>query len=173
MKNTVEPLAELATSIVISPEAFYEHWQGHRRLTRRVIDAFPEDKLFKYSIGGMRPFGEMVLELIDLAGAGVKGVATGKWENSESLLHFSPANTPDTKEELLELWDNVTATMQAYWPQIAPQRFQETDKAFGEYEGTVYSTLLYFVDNEIHHRAQAYVYLRSLGIEPPPFWDRN
>ncbi|WP_367868755.1 DinB family protein [Pedobacter sp. WC2423] len=28
------------------------------------------------------------------------------------------------------------------------------------------------MDNEIHHRGQGYVYLRSLGIEPPFFWDR-
>lgn len=173
MKNTIEPLVEQSTATVISADTFYEHWQGHRRLTRRVIEAFPEEQLFKHSIGGMRPFAEMALELIDLAGAGIKGAATGKWENSENLLHFSPAGTPDTKEELLELWDNVTVVMETYWPQITPQRFQETDKAFGEYEGTIYSTLSYFVDNEIHHRAQGYVYLRSLGIEPPPFWDRN
>ena len=29
------------------------------------------------------------------------------------------------------------------------------------------------VDNEIHHRGQGYVYLRELGIEPPPFWERG
>ena len=27
----------------ITPEGLLEHWQGHRRLTRRVIAAFPED----------------------------------------------------------------------------------------------------------------------------------
>jgi uncharacterized damage-inducible protein DinB len=32
--------------------------------------------------------------------------------------------------------------------------------------------LLYMVDNEIHHRAQGYVYLRLLGIEPPAFYER-
>ncbi|MGZ5248500.1 MAG: DinB family protein [Flavitalea sp.] len=32
--------------------------------------------------------------------------------------------------------------------------------------------MFYFIDNEIHHRGQGYVYLRSLGIEPPFFWDR-
>ena len=26
--------------------------------------------------------------------------------------------------------------------------------------------------NEIHHRGQGYVYLRALGIEPPPFYER-
>ncbi|MEJ6979249.1 DinB family protein [Pedobacter sp. P351] len=29
------------------------------------------------------------------------------------------------------------------------------------------------IDNEIHHRGQAYVYLRSLGITPPFFWERD
>ncbi|RYD85889.1 MAG: damage-inducible protein DinB, partial [Sphingobacteriales bacterium] len=32
--------------------------------------------------------------------------------------------------------------------------------------------ILYFIDNEIHHRGQGYVYLRALGIEPPFFWER-
>jgi uncharacterized damage-inducible protein DinB len=34
------------------------------------------------------------------------------------------------------------------------------------------ATLLYFLDNEIHHRAQGFVYLRELGIEPPAFYRR-
>ena len=29
----------------------------------------------------------------------------------------------------------------------------------------IYGLLLYWIDNEIHHRGQAYVYLRALGIE--------
>jgi len=44
-----------------------------------------------------------------------------------------------------------------------PERFPNPD---------VYENILYFVDNEIHHRGQAYVYLRALGIEPPFFWER-
>jgi len=46
------------------------------------------------------------------------------------------------------------------------------EMAFGQYEGTNLSTILYLIDNEIHHRGQGYVYLRSLGIEPPYFWER-
>ncbi|NLG08337.1 MAG: damage-inducible protein DinB, partial [Deinococcales bacterium] len=37
---------------------------------------------------------------------------------------------------------------------------------------TVLSLVQYAIDNEIHHRAQGYVYLRALGVEPPPFWER-
>ena len=47
------------------------------------------------------------------------------------------------------------------------------DTAFGEYEGVLHGVLLYWIDNEIHHRGQGYVYLRSLGIEPPAFYDRG
>ena len=28
----------------ITPDALLTNWQGHRRLTRRVIDAFPDDR---------------------------------------------------------------------------------------------------------------------------------
>ncbi len=34
-------------------------------------------------------------------------------------------------------------------------------------------TVLYFIDNEIHHHGQGTVYLRALGIGPPAFWDRD
>ncbi|HEY6509679.1 MAG TPA: hypothetical protein VIY56_16770 [Vicinamibacterales bacterium] len=36
---------------VISRDALLEHWQGHRRLTRRVIEAFPDDQLLIHRRG--------------------------------------------------------------------------------------------------------------------------
>ena len=48
-----------AAAVAIPTAALLDHWQGHRRVTRRVIEAFPEDALFNYSIGGMRPFAAM------------------------------------------------------------------------------------------------------------------
>jgi uncharacterized damage-inducible protein DinB len=44
--------------------------------------------------------------------------------------------------------------------------------AFGQYPGKVHELLFYVIDNEIHHRGEGYVYLRALGIEPPPFYER-
>lgn len=146
------------------------HWQGHRRLTRRAIEAFPEDKLFNYSIGGMRPFAELAMEMIDIAVPGVRGLATGNWEKVEEFDHSK--TMPTTKAGLLELWDKVTVIIDETWPKITSERFQKVEVAFGQYENTNYDTLFYFVDNEIHHRGQGYVYLRTLGIEPPYFWER-
>jgi len=51
-------------------------------LTRRVIDAFPEDKLFAFSVGGMRPFGALALEMITMAVPMVQGAVSGDWNSS-------------------------------------------------------------------------------------------
>jgi uncharacterized damage-inducible protein DinB len=160
-------------SIVITPQQLLEHWQGHRRLTRRVIEAFPEDKLFTYSIGGMRPFSAMAMEFIGMAEPGIAGVVTGQWKTVNELPHHSKIVAPQTKEELLQRWDEATQQINKLWPVIKPERFQENDVAFGQWEGPVYGFIQYWIDNEIHHRGQGYVYLRSLGIEPPPFYVRD
>lgn len=167
METTVKSKPAQKTDVVQSREAVLAHWQGHRSLTRRMIEAFPDDKLFTFSVGGMRPFGELVLEMIHMAGPGIVGIATGKWSK------FGDATPkPTTKKELLELWDKDTATINEYWSKIPAGRFEEKDLAFGQWEGPVHWILFYSIDNEIHHRGQGYVYLRALGIEPPAFWDR-
>jgi uncharacterized damage-inducible protein DinB len=150
---------------VISRDSLLEHWQGHRRLTRRVIEAFPDDRLFTYSIGGMRSFGALAMELVTMGAPYIRGVVTGQWDQS-----WDREARP--KAELLALWDAATDDINRLWPQIPDERFELTIKAFGQWEGKTIVTLLYVIDNEIHHRGQGTVYLRSLGIEPPPFYER-
>ncbi|HSM60458.1 MAG TPA: DinB family protein [Longimicrobiales bacterium] len=154
-----------STATFISRDALLDHWQGHRRLTRRVLEAFPEDQLFTFSLGGMRTFGEMALELLAMAAPMAQGLATGDWEAYE-------IGKVDSKGELLRLWDESTAEIDDFWPRIPAERFQESVTSFGQYTGPGHWQVLYVVDNEIHHRGQAYVYLRALGVEPPPFWER-
>lgn len=159
--------ANNGNTTTLTPEKLLMHWQGHRRLTRRVIEAFPEDKLFSYSVGSMRPFAELIKEFLRMAVPITRGVATGKWESYEDMA------LPQSKAELLALWDQATAEIDTLWPAIPPHRFREVDKAFGIWEGEGIDTILYAIDNEIHHRGQGYVYLRSLGIEPPAFYERG
>jgi uncharacterized damage-inducible protein DinB len=155
------------TSVITSRELL-RHWQGHRSLTRRVIEAFPEKEFFEYSIGGMRPFAAMVRELLAIAVPGIKEiVGEGTKELNEDIKEAT------SKVKILSLWDEATDELNMYWSQLSDERFHETILAFGQYEGTVYASILYFIENEIHHRGQGYVYLRSLGIEPPPFWERE
>ena len=156
-------------AVTIPYAALLDHWQGHRRVTRRMIEAFPDDALFAFSIGGMRPFSSLALEMIRLASVGMRGLATREWP----AFPAADAPAPGTKAELLRLWDQTTDDIEALWATIPPQRFEEVDRAFGQWEGVVYTLFLYWIDNEIHHRGQGYVYLRSLGLEPPAFYDRS
>lgn len=163
MESTTSTLLEQ----VITPSELLKHWQGHRGLTRRTIEAFPEEAFFNYSIGGMRTFADMVMELLGIAGPGIKEIATG--EIQELIEEVDHGNK---KAKILELWDKATDEINTYWAQIKPEQFQQSIKIFGQYEGTVWSSIFYFIDNEIHHRGQGYVYLRALGIEPPFFYER-
>ncbi|MBS1522660.1 MAG: damage-inducible protein DinB [Bacteroidetes bacterium] len=156
-----------------SPESILDHWQGHRRLTRKVIEAFPERELFDHCIGGMRPFAEMIKEIIGIADAGMQDLFTSTETPINELSHHSGKSFTNTKEDILNTWDDVTYKIDCLWPLIPRQRFHETMKAFGTYEGITSDIIFYWIDNEIHHRAQGYVYLRSLGIQPPAFWDRH
>jgi uncharacterized damage-inducible protein DinB len=154
------------TACFISPDALLAQWQGHRRLTRRVIDAFPEDKLFTFSLGGMRTFGQLALEILSMGVPMLRGFVTDEWKTSMD-------RSARPKAEILRLWDEATPELDSLWRRIPPQRFAERVNAFGQYTDTMYALVLYVVDNEIHHRGQGYVYLRALGIAPPPFYDRQ
>jgi uncharacterized damage-inducible protein DinB len=151
---------------ILTPEMLLEHWQGHRRVTRRLIEAFPEDKLFGFSVGSMRPFAQLALEFLKMAEPVARGVATGEWSQKDDA-------APRSKAELLALWDEATTAINTIWPTIPQRRFREVDTAFGMWKGEGIATIMYAIDNEIHHRGQGYVYLRALGIEPPPFYDRS
>ncbi len=152
---------------VITPEELLKHWEGHRGLTRKLIEAFPEKDLFEYSIGGMRPAAQLVQEMLDLGAAGIKEMLTG--EPATFNGHLLEAKT---KQDLLAIWDKNTSDLLEYLGKIPAEKFHDQIVSFGLYEGTICANIFYFIDNEIHHRAQAYVYLRSLGVEPPAFWDR-
>jgi uncharacterized damage-inducible protein DinB len=174
-KATAAGLAQITavSTLQLPMSALLEHWQGHRRVTRRVIEAFPDKAFETYSVGGMRPFAELALEMIGMAEPGINGILTGKWANFGELEHEVPGSEKHDKAHILRRWDEVTALIDRLWPEIPEGRLEQVEAAFGLYQQPIYNTLLYFIDNEIHHRGQGYVYLRSLGIEPPAFWDRR
>lgn len=156
----------VAAPVVITPEAFLAHWQAHRRLTRRVITAFPADEFASLTIGGMRPFAALAKEILGMAVPTVGGIVMGNWDEYKE-------STATTRDEILAEWDATTAELERLFPQIPLAKFGETVTAFGQWTMPVHDLLFYVIDNEVHHRAQGYVYLRALGVEPPAFWDRS
>jgi hypothetical protein len=118
----------------ISPAELLAHWQGHRRLTRHVIDAFPDDKLFTFSLGGMRPFGDLAMELLSMAVPAGKGVLSGDWQMG--------SREPLPKPELLRRWDENTEQLNKLWPQIPAARFAEKVTAFRQWPGLAHDVIL-------------------------------
>lgn len=163
--ETLNATAQIAA--IITPEELLKHWMGHRGLTRKMIEAFPEKEFFEYTIGGMRPAAKLIQEMLDVSGGGVREMAGG-----ESGPIEGHAVTATTREEMLAIWDENTAELAENLVKIPLEKFHDRILSFGMYDGTYWGNIFYFLDNEIHHRAQAYVYLRALGIEPPAFWDR-
>ena len=165
MNNTAESISTQAQ--VISKEDLLRHWQGHRSLTRKVIEAFPEKEFFEFNIGGMRSFSALTSEFLAMGAPGMKGIVERQeepyQEDSEVLT---------TKAEYLNKWDEATAEINKYWEQLKVEDFDTVVNLFGAYNFPVIQNILYIIDNEIHHRGQGYVYLRALGIEPPYFWER-
>ncbi|HEX8298040.1 MAG TPA: DinB family protein [Rubricoccaceae bacterium] len=152
---------------ILTPDGLLGHWLGHRRLTRRTIEAFPDDETFStFSIGGMRTFSSLVNEFLATAEPTLRGIVTGEWP-------WEPTAPPATRAEALQRWDAATVQIEALWAEIPADRFGETVTAFGRWTMPVWAAVLYILDNEVHHRGQGYVYLRALGVEPPAFPERD
>lgn len=156
----------IEATTALTPEMLLNHWQGHRRLTRRAIEAFPEDELFSFTAGDMRAFGSMMVEVLNILEPTLHGVVNREWLWAEA------ENPPDNKDALLAAWDAADRQLAATWPQVTAERLLEEASAFGMFNGPVAEILLYLIDNEVHHRGQGYVYLRLLGVEPPAFYER-
>ena len=96
-------------------------------------------------------------------GAFIRGTVTGAWDVSSNRAARPRPRSCGVGRD--------TEEIDRLWPQISP-RVRGDEQRVRQVRRTVLSLLLYVIDNEIHHRGQGYVYLRALGIEPPPFYER-
>lgn len=155
--------------MVMTLELFREILDGNRRLTIQTIEAFPEDKLFTFApVEPLRPFSKMILEILDIERAYLRGIALDDWNYSQSFAGIS------TKEELLDSCHETKKLVDEWWTKITEERLHIVvkDPFFGG-EMSHFERLHYAMENEIHHRGQGFIYLRLLGIEPPAFWNRQ
>lgn len=154
---------------LLDPAKLLEILEGNRRLTIRTVQAFSEEDLFQYTpVEPMRPFEAMVRELIAIEDGYVRGIATGEWVYRGD--HFKSFTT---KAALLEASDTVRAETRQVWPRLTAERLVTVEQ--DPFHGGAMphcDRLLYGLENEIHHRAQGFVYLRMRGTEPPAFWER-
>lgn len=155
--------------MVLSKDDLFEILEGNRRLTMRVVQAFPEEELFHYTPADkLRPFAEMIKEIMNIESAYIRGIALHEWEFQDSFAAIS------TKEALISACEAVRENTRRLWQEVTDETLEvvEKDPFFGPAQSH-FARIQYGLENEIHHRGQGFIYLRILGIEPPEFFVRD
>ena len=150
---------------LLTPEALLTNLKDVRALTRNVIEAFPEKELFEFSVANLRPFSQMVEEFLMIT-----NYIFTETLHEKHTPFYTEGQFPTTKAEVLALWDKVTEIIDHEWKEVG-----DYTQSLTIYQMTFSFSqwILYFIENESHHRGQGYTYLRALGIEPPFFWARQ
>ena len=151
---------------LLTPQALWNYWEGHRRLTLRTLELFPNAELFDYSTGGMRPFAAMLAEILNVEESVMRGLHTGTWT-------WEPTRADvESKEALRSAFSEQRRKTAEVYSALSVETFERVETDAWGMTSTNVERLFYVIDNEIHHRAQGYVYLRTLGAEPPMFYER-
>lgn len=150
---------------LLTPEALLTNLKDVRALTRKVIEAFPEKDLFEFSVANLRPFSQMVEEFLMIT-----NYIFTETLHEKHTPFYTEGQFPTTKAEVLALWDRATEIIDREWKEVGNYTqsltIYQMTFSFAQW-------ILYFIENESHHRGQGYTYLRALGIEPPSFWGRE
>nr|WP_314474146.1 DinB family protein [uncultured Capnocytophaga sp.] len=150
---------------LLTPQALLTNLKDVRALTRKVIEAFPEKDLFEFNIANLRPFSAMVEEFLMIT-----NYIFTETLHEKHTPFYTEGQFPTTKAEVLALWDRATEILDREWKEVG-----DYTQSLTIYQMTFSFAqwILYFIENESHHRGQGYTYLRALGIEPPSFWGRE
>ena len=158
----------MSDNLLLSPAELLAHWQGHRDLTRRVFEAFPEEGFTAHHAPDMRPFQAMACELAGMVEYQLDWFRQGQptWDENDQKKELPG------RAELLAWWDRLTAELGAEVPQVSTEMWATpATTPFGKMSPLM--SVMYLMDNEVHHRGQGYVYLRELGVTPPAFYERR
>lgn len=154
---------------MLDPAQLLTILEGNRRLTIRTLKAFTENDLFHYSAAPpMRPFGALIREILALEEAIMRAAATGEYR-----FELDRYRGATTARELLEACDSVREQTLAWWPGLTVEGLLTVEQdPWVPVPQSHLARIQFALENEIHHRGQGYVYLRTLGFEPPAFYER-
>ncbi|MCL8000695.1 hypothetical protein M8994_21125, partial [Brucella sp. 21LCYQ03] len=108
-------------------------------MTRHVLEKFPEDQLFTFKVEKMRTFADLVKELLSLAVPGLHGIV------HQEITPYDHDLPYDSKEALLQAWDEATPQIEKLFLQIPEERFHEDYNLFGQYNLPILHNILYFI----------------------------
>lgn len=144
-------------------EGLFQTLRMHLRVTRRLVNQFPEAKTHFRPVPEVRSAAELAGHIFTLLTECTDMVLQGK---------HAPLEPPvfKTKQELLDYMDAQVETGYANLARITDTQVAADLNAFGmTFPG--WKILAAAYDETLHHRGQLTVYLRLLGIEPVSIYD--
>jgi len=142
-----------------------KEWQRAKTYTLEYLDAMPKDKYGFKAQDSIRSFAQQMLHLAqDIVIMTSYGTGKERMWNGQILEQRSSAQTADSVKYF------VTASYNYGIDAIQnmdASKFEEKVKS-RNFEETRFAWLLKAFEHQTHHRGQTTIYLRLVGVKPPP-----
>ena len=139
-------------------------WERAKAYTKEYLDAMPKDKYGFRAQDSIRTFAQQLLHLAQ-ANVGLSANGTGKeriWQG-RLLENTASAQSPDSVNfYVMASYDFAIEGIKS----MDVAKLEEKNKR-GNFDETKYAWLLKAFEHQTHHRGQATIYIRLLGIKPP------
>ena len=148
-------------------EAFKEQIMNFRKFefatTKRVLSAYPEDKLDMKPAEKSRTARELIVTFIREEYV-CRGAMRGDLRRADS-----PQSIPDGLQDMLEMLNQIHNEVQEMIAQSGDEQLNKIIDFYG-YQMRAIDALMAELHDQIHHRGQFSVYLRLAGAKVPSIY---
>lgn len=157
----------MSDALPVVPElvVLLEHLDRNRAVTLEVLRLIPEGMINWRPSDGLRSFGQHLVHVAKTEEFYIHGLFEGSWNSYNVVEGGRPGRDVIRKRLRESRWSTLKKLREAnkrdLWtvPSVPNLPVQ----------WPVISWLWYLVEHEVHHKAQIFIYLREIGIEPPFF----
>ncbi len=101
-------------------DTFWQRFLNHRRLTIRILEAFPEADLFSFKPPRcLRTYGEISNELLRLEAIVLQSAVYGVWKIQNR------SKQPSSKKDLLAAFATTQIESKMLWLQLTPEQLYQ------------------------------------------------
>lgn len=140
-------------------------WERAKAYTKEYLDAVPKDKYSFRAQDSVRTFAQQMLHLaqgnIGLSSNGTG--ATRLWQGWNLEQSKSAQSADSVNYYVMTSYDFAIEGLN----KMDPAKLEEKNKR-GNFDESRLSWILKAFEHQTHHRGQTTIYLRLLGLKPPP-----
>ena len=153
--------AQLADSIKAQ---YIKDWERAKAYTKEYLDAMPKDKYSFRAQDSIRTFGQQMLHLAQgNIGLIANGTGAQRIWVGQNLEQSKTAQSPDSvMYYVMASYDYAIAAISKMDASKLSEKFKR-----GNFEFDRYVWINKAFEHQTHHRGQATIYIRLLGIKPP------